>query len=393
MALKQAMDREKLKFLVADDMVNMRGTIRNMLKHLGYRHIREAEDGHSAWIKLKAEKADIAVVDWNMPNVNGIELLRKTRADRDLESILFIMVTAEVSEETIAEAAETEVDAYIIKPFVAKTLEEKILQVLERKNNPSPLEKMLRAAEMMTEAGQYNEAVRELKKSLLLYPNNPRVFLGFGELYRKRGMFEDAEKAYKKALLTEPKFMKAYDGLAAVYEGKGDEKRLMVILKNAVDVSPKNASRQTILGKALLENGLTGEAVRAFQDAARAEPRNVSLKRELGELLLEKDLDNEAVEMFQSILKEYPEDIHVYNRLGIAYRKQGKYGEAIEEYEKALRISRDDENIYYNLGRAYLEAGHTREAAVQFREALAKNPGFEEARGILEELAADQSRE
>ncbi|HPX10982.1 MAG TPA: response regulator, partial [Syntrophales bacterium] len=108
--MKPSLDREHMKVLVVDDMPSMRSTIRNMLRQLGYVHIREAEDGRGAWNRMKAEKFDVAVVDWNMPHMNGIELLRKARADEELGSLPFVMVTAEVNEETIAEAAETEVD-------------------------------------------------------------------------------------------------------------------------------------------------------------------------------------------------------------------------------------------------------------------------------------------
>ena len=179
----KAKGKEDLKILVADDMITMRHTIRNMLRHLGYVHILESEDGVSAWNKLSIGRIDVAIVDWNMPNMSGITLLKKARQDDRLTDLPFIMVTAEVAEETIAEAAETDVDAYIIKPFVAKTLDEKIEQVLERKTNPSPLDTHLRLASVFTNAGQYNKATSELKTALVVQPNSPRVFTAFGDLY------------------------------------------------------------------------------------------------------------------------------------------------------------------------------------------------------------------
>lgn len=382
----KAKDKGDLKFLVVDDMIGMRRTIRNMLRQLGYVRIVEADDGVSAWNKLSIDRADVAIVDWNMPNMNGITLLKKTRQDDRLADIPFIMVTAEVAEETIAEAAETEVDAYIIKPFVAKTLEEKIEQVLERKKNPSPLETHLRRASVFAHAGQYNRATSELKTALVVQPGSPRVFTAFGDLYCQRGMLDDAEKAYKKALLIEPKFMKAHDSLAAVLLKKGDEKRVIAALKEAVAVSPKSAARQVMLGKVLLESGMTGEARKAFKCAVSAEPQNTAARMEIGEILLEKDMDQEAVELFASVSQINPEDVHVYNRLGIAYRKQGKFPEAIVEYKKALQIDPQDENLYYNLGRVYLEADMIADAKAQFLKALELNPGFPEVLKILREI-------
>ncbi|MHB8910350.1 MAG: tetratricopeptide repeat protein [Syntrophales bacterium] len=384
----QAREKARRRFLVVDDMVGMRRTIRNMLRQLGYENVVDADDGVDAWKKLAAERFDVAIVDWNMPNMNGITLLKKTRQEQRLADIPFIMVTAEVDEATIAEAAETEVDAYIIKPFVAKVLEEKIEQVLERKKNPSPIETHLKLAYVYTNAGQYNKATSELKTALIVQPNSPRVFTAFGDLYRQRGMLDDAEKAYKKALLLEPKFMKAHDGLAGVLMKKGDANRLIAAMKEAVAVSPKNATRQVTLGKVLLEKGMVGEAEKDFKYAVIAEPHNSAALMEIGEILLGKDKDKEAAEYFIKVSKINPEDVHVYNRLGIAFRKQGKFMEAIDEYKKALFLDPQDENLYYNIGRAYLEAALPEEAVVNFRKALECNPDFSEALEILGEIEA-----
>lgn len=382
-------EKSRMRILVVDDMVTMRRTIRNMLRQLGYVHIFEAEDGLSAWNRLSIDDIDVAIVDWNMPHMNGITLLKKTRQDERLSLIPFIMVTAEVAEETIAEAAETEVDAYIIKPFIAKTLEEKIDQVLERKRHPSPLDIHLRLAAVYANAGQFNKATGELKTALTIQPNNPRVFAAFGDLYRQRGMLDDAEKAYKKALLIEPKFMKAHDSLVEVLMKKGETNKVIAALKEAVSVSPKNASRQVFLGKVLLECGETNEAKKAFRYAVKVEPHNSAAQMEIGEILLGKDMTEEAVEIFSGVSKANPNDVHVYNRLGIAYRKQGKYAEAIAEYRKALEIDPSDDHLYYNLGRAYLEAGRRDEALSQFRRALELNPSFTEVREIISEMERD----
>ena len=211
-------EKAQMKFLVVDDMINMRRTIRNMLRQLGYVYITEAENGLDAWGKLPDTKIDIAIVDWNMPQMTGIELLRRARADDRFMKIPFIMITAEVDESTIAEAAETEVDAYIIKPFVAKVLEEKIDVVMMKRENPSPLDTLLSLAKVFAGTGQFNKAIGQLKTALSLNPASPQVYLALGELYSQRGMVDDAEKAYKRAIMLGPKFTRAYDGLAELYE-------------------------------------------------------------------------------------------------------------------------------------------------------------------------------
>ena len=323
-------DKSQIRVLVVDDMINMRRTVRNMLRTLGYAHIIEAENGFAAWGKLSTTIIDLAIVDWNMPEMNGIELLRKARADDKISKIPFIMITAEIDEETIAEAAETEVDAYIIKPFVAKTLEEKMNAVLEKRENPSPTDTHLRLAQVFAGAGQFNKATDELRAALNINPNSPRVMVALGDLHNQRGMLDDAEKAYKKAISLEPKYARAYDGLADVYKKKGDTKKSIDAMKEAITKSPKNALRQTNLGKVLLERGMVEEAKVAFESAVKNEPKNTAIQAEIGEAFLAKGLGHEAAEQFESVLRANPNDVHTYNRLGIAYRKQGKVKEAIK---------------------------------------------------------------
>jgi tetratricopeptide (TPR) repeat protein len=379
-------ERENLNFLVVDDMVNVRMLLRDMLHHLGYLRVAEADNGITAWNKLNSQNIDIAIVDWNMPHLSGIDLLRRTRADGKLANIPFIMISGEVGDETIAEAAETEVDAYIIKPFVAAILEEKITQVLSRAKSPLPIDILLKKAYAFTQSKQFNKAGSELKKAMTLHPRDPRVSLGFAQLYKQMGLLDEAEKAYKKAIFYEPKFVKAHDGLADLYRNSGEEKKLMTSLREALTISPKNAARQADLGKLCLEMGLADDAKKAFGACLKAEPNNTAVQHKVAEMLMARGMNQEATTFFQAALKAAPEDIHTYNRLGIAFRKQGKYREAFGEYKKAIQIAPHDENLYYNLGRAYLEAGSNEEAVEQFKRALEHNPLFFEAREMLETI-------
>jgi two-component system chemotaxis response regulator CheY len=184
-------DNKEMRFLIIDDMPNMVRTIRNMLRHLGYHRFTDAEDGMSAWNVLKKNSIDFVICDWNMPNMTGIELLRKVRLDDDLKDIPFLMVTAEIAEETIAEAAETEVDGYIIKPFVAKTLEEKIQKILDKRSNPSEIDTYLKLGNIYLNSGMLDSALKEYEKALKVQPNNPRVQCAFGDFYQKKGELEE----------------------------------------------------------------------------------------------------------------------------------------------------------------------------------------------------------
>jgi two-component system chemotaxis response regulator CheY len=120
---------EGTKFLVVDDFSTMRRIVRNLLKELGFANVQEAEDGVEALSKLRADTYDFVVTDWNMPNMTGIELLRAIRADASLKHLPVLMVTAEAKKENIIEAAQSGASGYIVKPFTAATLDEKLKKI------------------------------------------------------------------------------------------------------------------------------------------------------------------------------------------------------------------------------------------------------------------------
>ena len=130
------MSDPSMKFLVVDDFSTMRRILRNLLKELGYTNAEEAEDGAVALNRLRQEKFDFVVSDWNMPNMTGIELLKNIRADESLKTLPVLMITAEARKENIIEAAQAGANGYIVKPFTAATLDEKlnkIFKTLEQK--------------------------------------------------------------------------------------------------------------------------------------------------------------------------------------------------------------------------------------------------------------------
>ena len=118
-----------IKFLVVDDFSTMRRIVRNLLKELGFANVQEAEDGVDALKKLHAENFDFVVSDWNMPNMTGIDLLRAIRADATLKHLPVLMVTAEAKRENIIEAAQAGASGYVVKPFTAGTLDEKLKKI------------------------------------------------------------------------------------------------------------------------------------------------------------------------------------------------------------------------------------------------------------------------
>jgi two-component system chemotaxis response regulator CheY len=123
----------QMKVLIVDDMSTMRRIVKNSLKQIGFANFEEAEDGNGALAKLRQGGFEFVVSDWNMPHMTGLELLRAIRQDPALKSIPVLMVTAEAQKENILEAVQAGVSNYIVKPFTAETLKEKIDKIFDKK--------------------------------------------------------------------------------------------------------------------------------------------------------------------------------------------------------------------------------------------------------------------
>lgn len=126
------MVQKNIKILVGDDFPTMRRIIKNLLKDLGYENVDEAEDGQMGLEKLRNGNFEFVVSDWNMPNLDGLEMLKQIRADANLSSLPVLMVTAEAKKENIIAAAQAGANGYVVKPFTAATLEEKLNKIFEK---------------------------------------------------------------------------------------------------------------------------------------------------------------------------------------------------------------------------------------------------------------------
>jgi two-component system chemotaxis response regulator CheY len=127
------MDFSKFSVLVVDDFATMRRIVSNLLREAGFEHFSEAEDGVEALRKLESGSFQFVVSDWNMPKMTGLELLKSVRNSVHLQRLPFLLITAEARKENIIEAAQAGADGYIVKPFTAATLKDKVEAIFKRK--------------------------------------------------------------------------------------------------------------------------------------------------------------------------------------------------------------------------------------------------------------------
>ena len=123
---------KNINFLVVDDFGTMRKVLRNLLKQSGYENVVEAEDGVSALQIIKTQKIDFIISDWHMPSMTGLDLLKSVRADKEVSGTPFLMITAETVPDSIMSALKAGVSSYIVKPFTAEVLSERIAKIMEK---------------------------------------------------------------------------------------------------------------------------------------------------------------------------------------------------------------------------------------------------------------------
>ena len=367
--------------LIVDDVPNMRKTIRNMLRQLGTRDIKEADDGDTA-IKLLGTSADtckFVLLDWNMPRMPGIHVAREIRADENYQDLPILMITAEMYKDQIAQAGEIGINGYIIKPFNAQILNDRILSIMEARTNPPDHVKLIKAGETLVAQGQYDIAIQVFEQSLKLN-ESARVLVNIGQAAEKKGDLKMAEENYLKAAEKNPEYLKAHVATADLNVKMGNEMAAVEALEKACEISPNSPARQMNLGNIYLKNGNNALADKAYGKAQEQDPQT---SKEIAENYLASDNGEQAEKYFRKSLHTDSDEVYIYNRLGIALRKQGKWEEAVSEYQKALKVDDDDEAIHFNMGRAYLEGNKKALARKCFQKVLKLNPDLQEAKAEL----------
>ena len=375
-----------LKFLVVDDQFNVRRMVQNFLRTFGHPKAREASDGAKALDLLKIHRIDFIICDWNMPVMSGVDLLRAVRSDPKLESIPFLMVTAETGGDIVAEAVEEDVDGYIVKPFQGKTLNDRIEAILENRRNPDAMSKAIRRVRTHMNAGEPLEAVKVLEAALKEKPESPRLLLALGEALEALDQEQKAIDSYNLATKKAKRFVKARDRLAGLYIKQGRIEEAAEQLRQAAKISPRNGDRQLKLGRALMAVGDVKAGAAALRAAQDYSSGDAAVAKEAGDLLLKAGLTDQAAEALHTAAELDPRMAHVYNQLGMAYRRAGDHEKALAEYARALAVAPEDENLRYNFAVAQAEAGYRREAMESLREALKLRPDFKEAEELLRRL-------
>ncbi len=377
-------DIENMNVLIVDDMESMRKSVRGMLKVINYgKNFRYAGNGVEALKVLKEGDTDLAIIDWNMPVMSGVELLGQVRENRDLRYLPVVMITAEAERGIVAEAAETDIDAYLLKPLTVRALEEKIRMVIEKTNNPSPMIRYLRKSRILEEAGNMDAAINEAKLALNEDPLSSKPIRELGILYYKKNDFETAEKCFLKAAKMNKLDVFAFHYLGEINLKRDNIDKASDYFNKAMKISPRHVTRGIYFGKVLVKKGMIKKAINVFERIFEISKESLSLREEIANYCLERGLYNYAISLMEFILKSIPGRDDLLFKLGIANESVDNPNNALNYFLAAEKKDKNNINIKMHIAKNYLKVDQSIRADHVIRTILKIEPNNEEAKELL----------
>ena len=231
--------------------------------------------------------------------------------------------------------------------------------------------------------GMYNEAIAELKKAIMINPNNAEAHSNLGVVYIIIGMHDEAIAEYKKGIEINPNDAKAHYNLGAAYHEKGMHNKAITELKKAIEINPNLAEAHDGLGLAYLNKGMYDEAIAEWKKAIEINPNLAEAHYSLGSVYVMIGMYDEAIAEYKKAIEINPNLAEAHNNLGGAYINKGMYDEAIAEYKKGIEINPDLAEAHYGLSLAYLNKGMYDEAIAECKKAIEINPNLAEAHNNL----------
>jgi len=423
--------------LVVDDQQTMRLILSQALRQAGFLNIERAADGEAALKIMRGQGCDLALVDWNMPRMDGLMLLDRVRGDEKLGDLVFIMVTAETLDTKVIRAAEEKQDAYLTKPISPGKLARRLDIILERRlntararlaelrgksdqaldiylaasqNRPRALWPLFGLGGLLTRLGRWEEAETCFQRILEQDAEVSAAWLQMGALRQAQGRTGEARGFYRRALERSPRYFKAYDALAQTMLAEGDAAGAVKILDQAMArQGGENAFRQELLGRIQLDLKHFFRAESAFRKALELKPQHNQIENRLnlGRALAGQERHREAAEAFSAAEAEAGRQGRGEERLqalllaGTALAKGGDAEAAEKTFAQILEPDAWPQGeapwaaarFHREIGEAYLASGLDEMALRHFGECLRGAEGDFGGEAAVEAVCARLGRE
>lgn len=378
---------EDMSILIVDDMKSMRLTIREMLKNLRIgKTLRFAENGKDALEILRQIKIDLAILDWNMPVMNGFELLGEIRQDKGLRDLPVIMVTAEAERDIVSEAAETEIDGYLLKPLTLAALDDKIKAVIERANNPDEATLHRLKARDLEEAGDYQSAIEKIRLALVKKPNASRLIRELGLLHFKIGKEKIAVKCLMKAASVNRHDTRTRDHLATYYMNKNQLEKAGKIYLEILSLSDRYHDKAIGLAEKLLFAGPRRQAMDIFSKVITRSKKSNAIRERVINICLENNEFEFPQQLLKQEIKEHPSNYDMVFKAGLVSLEAGDYEKALEYFTQVDTHVRGHIDAKLQLAKLYVQKGKIFKADEYLNQILRVEPKNKAAISMRQQL-------
>lgn len=380
-------DLKTMTILVVDDMKSMRLTLRKMLRNLEIgKELLFADNGKSGLNVLKTSSCDLLIVDWNMPEMNGSQMLERLRRDKDIRDIPVIMVTAENERDIVAEAAEHEVEGYLLKPLTLASLDTKIKGVVEAVNNPEKAKLHLLEARECEESGNIESAIDETRKALGFKPNASRILRKLGLLYLDAGKMEIGEKCLQKAVAVNRQDTISRSHLAKLYIDKRAFKQAAQVYMEILTLSTRYFDSAVDLGETLLVNGFRHEGRQLFSRIMSKSRSNRALQERIIDLCLGNQEYEFVAQIVTEAVKDNPANIDLLYKAGTIYLETGDQESALECFVKVDDNRRGDIKTKLQIAKIHLNNKRILQADDYLNRILRIEPSNKEALDLRRQI-------
>ena len=380
-------DLETMSILVVDDMKSMRLTIRKMLRNLNIgKMLRFAEHGKAGLKVLKESPCDLAIIDWNMPVMNGSQMLTELRQDKLLRDMPVIMVTAENERDVVSEVAEHEIDAYLLKPLTLASLDKKIKTVVNAVNNPDEATMHILKAREYEEAGDFSNAIEQTRMALKYKPSASRILRNLGLLHFKISKPAIGEKCLLKAISVNNQDTMSRDHLARYYVKKKEYKKAQKIYMDILRLSMRYFSTATRLGETMLMSGYRMEALELFAKVIGKSRRNSILREKILNTCLEYHENDFALRLMEESLLDNPSNYDLMYKTGMVYYESGELEKALSYFRNVDSHKKGDVPAKIQIARILYVNRRIIEADDYLRQVLRLDPKNKDALALRQEF-------
>lgn len=380
-------DIDNMSILIVDDMKSMRLTIREMLKNLRIgKTLRFAENGKEALETLREMKIDLAILDWNMPVMSGFEMLREIRNDKELRDLPVIMVTAEAERDIVSEAAETEIDGYLLKPLTLASLDEKIKAVITRANNPDAATLHRLKARDLEETGDYKAAIEQIRLALSKKPNASRLIRQLGLLHFKIGKDKIALKCLMKAASVNRQDTNTRAHLADYFLKKNDLESAGKIILQLLSLSDRYHEKAIELAEKLLTLGSRQKALDIFLKVIQKAKKHNATRERVINICMENDEYEFPQNLLEQEIKDQPSNYDMIYKAGVINMEAGDHEKALKYFIEVDKNVRGHADAKLQLAKIFIMKGKVFQADEYLNQILRLDPKNKAAISLRRDL-------